>query len=142
MPVDGKVTDTTTGENATYPGILESVTAASYTGYTTNVGYVAGTGTSAAPNSEGRTDDVVNFNWNGFNGSASNPIMPGQETPLLVIETDASYYTLGTMGASDGVAGGSVAYGPAAAPEPVSMSLLGGGLAFVGLVRWRRKTAK
>jgi hypothetical protein len=35
-----------------------------------------------------------------------------------------------------------VGFQPAATPEPVSMSLLGGGLALIGLGRWRRNKNK
>jgi PEP-CTERM motif len=137
------VTDTTVGANATYPGILETVTMASYTGFTTDVGYVAGTGNSATPISMGRTADVVNFDWRGFGTTTANPIMPGQTTPELVIKTNAPTYTLGTLGANDGIAGGATVYGPSSGvPEPLSMALLGGGLAAIGVVRLRRKMAR
>ena len=136
------VTDTTTGYNSTYPGILEGVSMASFTGFTTDIGYVAGTGTSPVPMSMGRTEDVVNFSWNGFNGSNSTPIDPGETIPTLVIKTDASYYTLGTLGATDGIGGNATVYGPTSTPEPVSMSLLGGGLFIIGGLRLRRKATR
>ena len=70
----------------------------------------------------------------GFNFPASDEIAPGQTTPLLVIETNARYYTSGYASAQDGTAGYGFAYAPSAVPEPSSLALMGGGLFVFGLL--------
>jgi hypothetical protein len=136
-----RVRDTTQNPTAQYPGILERITAASFYGFTTSLDYFdttnvpSGFTQSANPTTEGRQSDVVNFQFN-------TPISPNQATPYLIIETNAKYFVPGTFTAQDGVAATLTGFAPTSAPEPVSMSLLGGGLALVGIARWRRKAAK
>jgi hypothetical protein len=79
----------------------------------------------------------------GYNYPASDEIMPGQTTPLLVIETNATTFTKGFASAQDGTAGYGFAYAPAAAtPEPPTLAMLGGGLTLLGglLRRMTRST--
>jgi hypothetical protein len=71
---------------------------------------------------------VIGFNFPGADG-----ISPGMTTPLLVIETNALYYTSGFVSAQDGTAGYGFAYAPAV-PEPSSLALIGGGLSVFGLL--------
>src|SRR5271157_6067369 len=72
---------------------------------------------------------VVSFNFDQF----GDEMQPGQTTVTLVIETNAVTYTTGFLSAQDGTAGSGVGYAPLSAiPEPSSLALLGGGLAFVG----------
>jgi hypothetical protein len=70
----------------------------------------------------------------GFNFPASDEIMPGQTTPLLVIETNAKYFTKGFASAQDGTAAYGFAYAPSAVPEPSSLALIGGGLSVFGIM--------
>jgi len=69
-----------------------------------------------------------------FNYGAGNEIIPGQTTPLLVIETNALHFTTGFASAQDGTAGYGFAYAPSAVPEPSSLALIGGGLSVFGLM--------
>jgi hypothetical protein len=71
-----------------------------------------------------------------FNGTAN--LLGGQSTPTLVIETSAKSYTPGSLVISDDI--GSTFSGYGDVPEPVSMGLLGGGLALLGVMRWRNAT--
>lgn len=139
-------TDTTKGANSTYPGIIERLSGSSYTGFLTDFGYVATTGMNSsggtadiAPNGFDRSalpGDVVAFDYQG-----TGDVTPGEVSDLLVIKTDAHNYVVGTIGVQDGVAGSAIGYAPGV-PEPATMGLLGGGLALLGVARWRRATAK
>ena len=68
----------------------------------------------------------------GFNFPASDGVVSGETTVLLVIETNALAYTNGFVSVQDGTAGFGFAYAPLAVPEPSSLALLGGGLTLVG----------
>ena len=79
----------------------------------------------------------------GFNFPASDEVVPGETTVLLVIETNALAYTNGFVSVQDGTAGFGFAYAPTAIPEPSSLALLGGGLTVVGaLLRKFRSGAR
>ena len=72
----------------------------------------------------------------GFNYNAKDDLDPGKTTSLLVIEVNATKFTKGFVTAQDGTAGFAAAFQPAGTlfviPEPSTLSLLGGGLLFVG----------
>ena len=66
---------------------------------------------------------------------STDEIVPGETTPLLVIETNALHFTSGFASAQDGTAGYGFAYAPASTvPEPSSLALLGGGLSVFGVM--------
>jgi hypothetical protein len=69
-----------------------------------------------------------------FNFAAG--VMPGQESELLVVKTDARTFGAGTIGLIDG--GGATLGGYAPSPEPSQVGLLLGGLFAAGLFLTRR----
>jgi hypothetical protein len=71
---------------------------------------------------------VIAFNY------STDEIIPGETTPLLVIETNALHFTSGYASAQDGTAGYGFAYAPSSVPEPSSLALIGGGLSVFGVM--------
>jgi len=115
---------------------IERITGGSFTGYLTNVGWVAGS-PGVTPTSVDRstgTGSVIGFNYAG-----ASALTGTQGTQILVVQTNATRYTAGLMSAIDQQSANGVAFQPASVPEPISMSLLGSGLALLGMARWRRK---
>src|ERR1035438_9113278 len=72
---------------------------------------------------------VISFNY------STDEIVPGETTPLLVIETNALHFTTGFASVQDGTAGYGFAYAPASpVPEPSSLALIGGGVSVFGVM--------
>jgi len=119
-------------------GTIERISSSSFAGFNVDAGYASGLGST--PSNLQRSDDgsVVAF---GFGGSGAN-LTSGDTTNQLIVETDATSFTSGYLSIQDGTSTSAVAFAPTAAPEPMSMSLLGGGLMGLGLLRLRRRSAK
>jgi hypothetical protein len=121
---------------------LERMTAYNFAGFTTNVGYVAGSG-DVAPTTANRTNDgeVVGFNF------LASGVPQGQNTDIMVIATNATKFTTGTYTFQDGGATTVAAYAPTTGavvtPEPSSFLSAGlGGILLLGVVRRHRRAAK
>ena len=83
-------------------------------------------------------DRSMNGSVVGFNYIPGDEILPGETTPLLVIETNARHFDFnGFLSGQDGTAGYANAYEPAAVPEPSSLGLIGSGLMVLGGF-WRK----
>ena len=123
------------------------VTATDFAGFMTDVGYTAAGASlpgglfvngSVAPGLVDRnTASTVGF------GFAVPPLFalvpPGEASTVLIIQTDATRFTIGQASVIDGKATTINALGPAAAvPEPISFLLVGGGLLILGGSRIRR----
>lgn len=129
--------------NASSNDALGRFTAGFVAGLMVDVGYISGTG--AAPVGVDRSATGSPVAWDYNTGGVN--IMPGHSTATLIFETNATTFGPGATSAQDnfsanGVPIGPGPYGPTSTPEPVTMSLLGGGLALIGLARLRHKAHK
>jgi hypothetical protein len=74
----------------------------------------------------------VSFN---FGSQGAGILIPGSYSDLLIIRTDATSYTTGTIGFTDGGnSTGLSGFAPGSNPEPASVVLLAGCLACLGAV--------
>lgn len=121
---------------------LRNIAVKDFTGVTTSVGYIVGNPSGGvAPNgsSRGNTGNVINFS---FVDSSNNGTLMGN-SDWVEIDTNATNFVLSSTGTGNiTVQDGGVAtifpdYSPAV-PEPATLGLLGGGLALLGVARWRR----
>lgn len=114
-----------------------------FTGFSTNVSYLSIPTGATTPSDADRSGagDTVGFN---FHDAGGNTLAPGASSAWLEISTDATAFAFtGTSNIIDGGVGTVDTYSPTAAtPEPMSMSLLGAGLAGFGLLSLRRRSAK
>jgi hypothetical protein len=93
---------------------------------------------------------LVNITWT-FTGQNGTPIPVSQVGGFIADSSDPTtsttlgYYTYQAFNPSPGVNTNDAGYGqvltPSAVPEPMSMALVGAGLALVGVARLRRRNA-
>jgi hypothetical protein len=123
----------------TGPDPLERMTGSAYGGFTTDVSFVAGSG-SRDPLFADRTStpgDAV-----GFHYTDGDNILPGERSDLLIVRTDATFFGGGTITFQDGGVAEVAGLAPAPAPEPASLTLALVGLPGVGLYLWRRRRTR
>jgi hypothetical protein len=86
--------------------------------------------------------DTINFFFTS--SSQDGQLMVGQTSAWLEVDTNAfSYDSLGEIGVIDGGTASSAGFEPSGSvPEPATMALLGGGLALLGVARWRKAARK
>jgi hypothetical protein len=119
---------------------LERVTNGAFRSFETLVGYADEGG--AVPSDITRSLNAPGVgNTIGFDFSGADNIMDGQKTDDLIIQTNATNYTIGSVAISNDVSAFGPGFAPTACPEPASLSLFGGGLFGLGMLAYRRKKA-
>jgi hypothetical protein len=108
--------------------VISQVSMFDFGGFTTGMGFdTVPFFSNMAPGSRAPTSVVpggasVDFNF--------NPDVTGNTiSDLLIIKTNAHFYTTGDFGFQDGTVGSVSAFAPSAVPEPTSILLFGGALA-------------
>jgi hypothetical protein len=111
--------------------VIESVVAGSFTGFSVDAGYVAGVNVVPSTVDRSVAGNNVTFDF-------ANPNVTGTNfTNLLVVETNARYYTTGGFTVTDNQSANASGFSPTLVPEPMTFSLMGAGLLGLGLLRKR-----
>ena len=114
------------------------VTAANFTGFTTDVGYESGSPGTVPTN----VDRSVSGGTIGFNFPIPG-VSPGASTALLAIETNAKQWTAGTLAVIDAQTANLAGFSPSVVPEASTWAMLLTGFAGLSFVFHRgRKTSR
>lgn len=131
--ISGDTNNTLGGETFVYritnasgsPNSIKRATIDSFANFTTDVGYVTGTGVAPADADRGTNGDVIGFDFRAFPGTVGDVIAAGQTSALLVIRTNSTTFEPSTLSLIDGSTGTAASFAPAnVIPEPAGISLL------------------
>jgi hypothetical protein len=118
---------------------IERLTMSFFSGLYTDLGYVAGSGTSDAPLTVSRQASGASV---GFTWATNKGIAPDTISPFLYILTNAAgYETGGVVSLMNGAVASVGVYKPVGVPEPMSLLLVGSGIAALGMF-WRRRVTQ
>ncbi len=115
------------------PDALSRISIVDFTSAITRVAYLT-SGGIAPSEADRNTAKTVGFDFFG----SGHVLASGTSSDWLEIATNFKYYTSSTMFIQDGGQASVKAFAPSPVPEPLSMGLLGSGLAFLGILRFRR----
>jgi hypothetical protein len=114
--------------NANSASSIERMTGIDYATYITDVSFLGGSGTTP-PTSITRSSgsgSVVGFNFAPAPGSGD--LLPGTNSTLLVVQTNAQQFQNSNASVIDGSTATVASFGPFQVPEPASLGVLGLGL--------------
>lgn len=123
--------------NASSTDDIESISDGAFTMSQVTVGVQPGAGNNPTYISRSSDGTTIDYNYSGANNVAG-----GESINEIVIETNSKTFSAGSIVIADDVQSTDAGFGDVGAPEPITMSLLGGGLAALGLLRWRSKSRK
>ncbi|HEV2207458.1 MAG TPA: VPLPA-CTERM sorting domain-containing protein [Verrucomicrobiae bacterium] len=116
------------------PDGATELSASSFAGYLTDVSYNNAVGSQVAPSffSRSSSGDVVHSVW------LYQPVGPGQDSTMIVVQTDATAYQASMVGLIDGLTVNVSSFAPVPVPEPAIAGLLLAGLGVFSVVRRRQ----
>jgi hypothetical protein len=135
--------------NASSNDFIARISVINFSGFTTDAGYVTGTGNAPLEADRSALGDTVGFDFfNVLQPSVfpSNRIGPGQSSAVLVIRTDAVNFTTGFASVIDGGAVTVFSYAPLTSrdvptPEPATFGMIGAVLVGAAVLRRRSRRA-
>jgi len=120
-----------TGAGVTGAEAIGRASMSSFTGFLTDVAYLAGGTAPTSPATRSANGSVIAFNY-------PSGVAVGASSSTLLVKTDALYFKSGNYSVQNGTTSTLTGFAPTAVPEPTTYLLLGSGLAALGFFRRKR----